>query len=60
MGRLRAQQPGLWQRITRNVTAFLTMVWRSGALFGTTAAEAFYVKCDAETNPPECATWARW
>jgi uncharacterized protein len=45
--------PALWQRITRNVTAFLTTVWRSGALFGTTAAQAFYVKCDAETNPPE-------
>jgi phage tail sheath protein FI len=45
--------PELWQRITRNITAFLTVVWRSGALFGTTAAEAFYVKCDAETNPPE-------
>jgi Bacteriophage tail sheath protein len=45
--------PGLWAKITRNVTAFLTNVWRSGALFGTTAAEAFYVKCDAETNPPE-------
>jgi phage tail sheath protein FI len=44
-------EPGLWQKITRNVTAFLTEVWRSGALFGTTAAEAFYVKCDAETNP---------
>lgn len=43
----------LWQKITRNVTAFLTNVWRSGALFGTTAQEAFYVKCDAETNPPE-------
>ena len=45
--------PALWQKITRNVTAFLTNVWRSGALFGNTAAEAFYVKCDAETNPPE-------
>ncbi|HVE82801.1 MAG TPA: phage tail sheath subtilisin-like domain-containing protein [Myxococcales bacterium] len=45
--------PALWQKIARNVTAFLTNVWRSGALFGTTAAEAFYVKCDAETNPPE-------
>jgi phage tail sheath protein FI len=43
----------LWAKITRNVTAFLTTVWRSGALFGATAAEAFYVKCDAETNPPE-------
>jgi phage tail sheath protein FI len=45
--------PGLWQKITRNVTAFLTNVWRAGALFGTTPQEAFYVKCDAETNPPE-------
>lgn len=45
--------PALWQKITRNVTAFLTNVWRAGALFGTTPQEAFYVKCDAETNPPE-------
>ncbi|HEY9231221.1 MAG TPA: phage tail sheath C-terminal domain-containing protein, partial [Blastocatellia bacterium] len=45
--------PALWQKITRNVNAFLTNVWRSGALFGTTPQEAFYVKCDAETNPPE-------
>jgi phage tail sheath protein FI len=44
---------GLWQKISRNVTAFLTNVWRSGALFGATPQEAFYVKCDAETNPPE-------
>jgi phage tail sheath protein FI len=45
-------EPGLWQKITRNVSAFLTNVWRSGALFGTTPQEAFFVKCDAETNPP--------
>lgn len=45
--------PALWQKITRNVSAFLTNVWRAGALFGTTPQEAFYVKCDAETNPPE-------
>lgn len=44
---------GLWAKISRNVTAFLTTVWRSGALFGTTPQEAFYVKCDADTNPPE-------
>jgi phage tail sheath protein FI len=42
----------LWARIRRDISAFLTMVWRSGALFGLTPAEAFYVKCDAETNPP--------
>ena len=45
--------PSLWAQITRNITAFLTTVWRSGALFGTTPSEAFFVKCDAETNPPE-------
>jgi len=45
--------PSLWGKIRRNLTAFLTNVWRSGALFGLTPEEAFYVKCDAETNPPE-------
>jgi hypothetical protein len=43
----------LWSKIVRNVTAFLTNVWRDGALFGSSPAEAFYVKCDDETNPPE-------
>lgn len=43
----------LWAKITRNITAFLTTVWRDGALFGSTPVEAFYVKCDDETNPPE-------
>ena len=40
----------LWARIRRDINAFLTTVWRSGALFGATAAEAFFVKCDAENN----------
>ncbi len=43
----------LWAKIRRNVSAFLTNVWRDGALFGKTPQEAFYVKCDEETNPPE-------
>lgn len=43
--------PALWQKITRNVSAFLTDVWRSGALFGNTPQQAFFVKCDSETNP---------
>ena len=42
----------LWAKITRNVSAFLTTQWQLGMLFGATAQEAFYVKCDAETNPP--------
>lgn len=45
--------PALWSKIRLNVTAFLTNVWRNGALFGLTPSEAFFVKCDAELNPPE-------
>jgi phage tail sheath protein FI len=43
----------LWARVDRDVTAFLKTVWISGALFGRTPEEAFYVKCDEELNPPE-------
>ncbi|MCZ7357496.1 MAG: phage tail sheath subtilisin-like domain-containing protein [Candidatus Methanoperedens sp.] len=45
--------PKLWGSVIRNVTAFLLRVWRSGALFGSTPDEAFFVKVDAENNPPE-------
>lgn len=44
----------LWARVKRDIDAFLTTAWRrDGMLFGRTAAEAFYVKCDEELNPPE-------
>ena len=43
----------LWTKLTRDVRAFLLRVWRSGALFGKTAEEAFFVHCDDETNPRE-------
>ena len=43
----------LWFRIRRDINSFLTSVWRDGALFGNTAREAFYVKCDGELNPAE-------
>jgi phage tail sheath protein FI len=45
--------PFLWGRVKRDVSAFLKVIWRTGALFGATPDQAFYVKCDAETNPPE-------
>jgi len=45
--------PALWQRITRSVGDFLLNQWRVGALFGDTPKQAFFVKCDAETNPAE-------
>jgi len=43
----------LWQRIKRTVSAFLLGLWRDGALFGATPQQAYYVKCDDETNTPE-------
>lgn len=49
----------LWARIRRNISAFLVNEWRSGALFGQSASEAYYVKCDEETNPPESVDLGR-
>lgn len=43
----------LWKRIIRDVRAFLMLLWRQGALMGRTPEQAFFVKCDEETNPPE-------
>ena len=43
----------LWGKIVRSVSAFLRRQWLEGALFGASEAEGYYVKCDAETNPPE-------
>jgi len=43
----------LWFSIIRDLSAYLTRLWRDGALMGRTPQEAFFVKCDHETNPPE-------
>jgi hypothetical protein len=43
----------LWGRLATNVGSFLSRVHRSGALSGASPADAYFVKCDAETNPPE-------
>jgi phage tail sheath protein FI len=43
----------LWKKIVRSVENFLDDLWTAGALVGATRDEAFYVKCDEETNPPE-------
>jgi hypothetical protein len=43
----------LWEGVSRTLTGFLRGLWTAGALFGDSAEQAFYVKCDAETNPPE-------
>ena len=44
---------GLWLSLRISTANFLTRIWRSGALFGATPEQAFFVKCDEETNPPD-------
>jgi phage tail sheath protein FI len=43
----------LWGRVRRNLSAFLFTEWKEGKLFGLVPEQAFYVKCDSETNPQE-------
>ncbi len=43
----------LWSKVRRNVGAFLNGEWAAGALVGATPAQAFYVRCDETTNPPD-------
>ena len=45
--------PRGWLTIVRGITSVLLEAWRGGGLKGVTADEAFRVKCDDETNPPE-------
>jgi len=43
----------LWLKLKRDVSSFLTRVYMTGALFGATDRESYFVKCDAENNPRE-------
>jgi phage tail sheath protein FI len=43
----------LWVRLQRELGVYCESLWRQGALQGASPQEAFYVKCDAETNPRE-------
>ncbi|AKG20496.1 phage tail sheath family protein [Calothrix sp. 336/3] len=49
----------LWERVKRTVSNFLEQLWREGALFGGSAADAFYVKCDGELNTNETMMMGR-
>ncbi len=42
---------GLWQKLKRTISEFLTRAWRDGALFGATPEDAFYVRIDEILNP---------
>jgi phage tail sheath protein FI len=41
-----------WAAVRQVVAAFLTLVWRSGALFGVTEEQAFFVRCGPDTMLP--------
>ncbi|MGH9250067.1 MAG: phage tail sheath C-terminal domain-containing protein, partial [Acidimicrobiales bacterium] len=43
----------LWANIRSTIEDFLLVQWKSGALMGTKPEEAFFVRCDRETNPDE-------
>jgi phage tail sheath protein FI len=45
--------PALWARIRLTLSRYFTDLFRRGALKGASADEAFYVRCDADTNRPE-------
>jgi hypothetical protein len=48
-----SNEPTLWKQVIRSIAGFLRDLARRGYLVGATDDEAFYVKCDEETNPPE-------
>jgi phage tail sheath protein FI len=43
----------LWEGVKRTLNAYLRGLWSAGALFGASPDQAFFVNCDATTNPPE-------
>ncbi len=43
----------LWVRLDRELNVYCESLWRQGALQGAAPQEAFYVRCDEETNPSE-------
>jgi uncharacterized protein len=45
--------PQTWHLVKSRTEAFLTNLFSIGMLAGGNASEAFFVKCDAENNPPD-------
>jgi phage tail sheath protein FI len=48
-----ANTPILWKTLERQVSGFLRELWTKGFFRGDSPEDAFYVKCDDETNPKE-------
>lgn len=49
----------LWGLIKSSVESFLTSIWSQGGLKGSSTAEAFFVKCDAELNTTDVVDLGR-
>ena len=49
----------LWNRLESQIKAYMISLWTDGALYGASPEEAFFVKCDAELNPPEVRAQGR-
>ena len=49
----------LRQLIALAVSGFLTALWQRGALVGNSPEEAFFVRCDADNNPPDSLALGR-
>ena len=45
--------PQLWRHVDRAVRGFLERLYRLGMLDGATSDDAYTVRCDESTNPPE-------
>lgn len=45
--------PRTWDQISSRTKTFLTDLYDRGMLVGGNAEQAFFVKCDAENNPPD-------
>jgi hypothetical protein len=43
----------LWKKLTRQISGFLMALYKEGWFAGGKPEDAFFVKCDHETNPPD-------
>ncbi len=50
---LEPNEPALWEAIERLTESYLHRLWRQGALDGANRDQAYYVRCNEVTNPPE-------
>lgn len=42
--------PETWSKVVSLLEGFLDTLWRDGGLYGSSASEAYFVKCDADLN----------